>query len=99
MGFTHYIVLFDASAVLLMVILIYLSRPLGVALKIPPWYRLLYVTSIVIAVTAISEIIGSDLGLHIPQSIPMLLRVVSAVVAFLVCLKYWNWAFSEFFRK
>jgi hypothetical protein len=99
MSFTPSILLFDASAVLLMVLLAYLSKPLGVALKIPPWYRLLYVTSVVIAITAAFETIGSDLGLHIPQGIPLLVRVVSAIVAFFVCLKYWKWAFSEFFRK
>jgi hypothetical protein len=99
MSITHSIVLFDVSAVLIMVILAYLSRPLGVALKIPPYYRLLYVTSFIIALTAIGETIGSDLALHIPQGIPMLLRFVSALIAFLVCLKYWNWAFSEYFRK
>jgi hypothetical protein len=99
MSFTQSIVLFDASAILIMVILAYLSRPLGVALKIPPYYRLLYLTSIVIALTAAGETIGNDLAIHIPQSIPMLLRFLSALLAFWVCLKYWKWAFSEFFRK
>jgi hypothetical protein len=99
MSFTHSIVLFDASAILVMVILAYLSRPLGEALKIPPYYRLLYLTSLIIALTATGETIGNDLALHFPQGIPMLLRFVSALTAFLVCLKYWNWAFSEYFRK
>ena len=99
MSFTHSIALFDASAVLIMVILAYLSRPLGEALKIPPYYRLLYLTSLVIALTAIGETIGNDLAFHIPQSITMLLRFLSALIAFVVCLKYWKWAFSEFFRK
>jgi hypothetical protein len=98
MNFSQGIVLFDVSAILIMVILAYLSRPLGVALKIPPYYRLLYLTSLVIALTAIGETIGNDQALHIPQAIPMLLRFFSALTAFLVCLKYWNWAFSEFFR-
>lgn len=99
MTITLSIILFDAAAILIMVILAYLSRPLGVALKIPPYYRLLYLTSLIIALTAVGEAVGKDLGLHIPQGVPMLLRFVSALTAFLVCLKYWNWAFSEYFRK
>ncbi len=95
----HTLALFDASAILTMIILAYLSRRLGEALKIPPFYRILYVTSVFIALAAIGETISSDIGLTVPQSIPMLVRLASAGTAFLVCLKYWNWAFSEYLRK
>jgi hypothetical protein len=95
----HTLALFDASAILTMIILAYLSRRLGEALKIPPFYRILYLTSGFIACAAIGETISNDIGLTVPQSIPMLVRLASAGTAFLVCLKYWNWAFSEYLRK
>jgi hypothetical protein len=95
----HSLILFDGSVMVIMIIAAYLSRRLGEALKIPPYYRLLYLTAIVIAVTAVGQTIGNDLNIRIAQSVPMVLRFVSALVAFLVCLKYWNWAFTEFFRK
>jgi hypothetical protein len=95
----HTLTLFDASAILTMIILAYLSRRLGEALKVPPLYRVLYLTSVFIAIAAIGETISNDIGVHIPQSIPMLVRLVSAGAAFLVCLKYWNWAFFEYLRK
>jgi len=100
MNFTQSIVLFDVSAVLIMVILAYLSRPLGVALKIPPYYRLLYLTSLVIALPAIGETIGNDQALHIPAGHTDAPAVFFGhLPAFLVCLKYWNWLFGNFFRK
>jgi hypothetical protein len=91
--------LFDASAMLVMIIIAYLSHRLGEALKIPPYYRILYLTSFVLAVTAFGDTVGADLYVHIPQSILMLLRFVSASVAFFVGLRYWNWAFTEYMKK
>jgi hypothetical protein len=82
-----------------MTVMAYLSRRLGEALKVPPYYRVLYVTAVLIAVAAIIDTIANDINLYVPQSIPMLVRLVSACAAFFVCLKYWNWAFSEYLRK
>jgi hypothetical protein len=95
----HTLTLFDASAILTMTVMAYLSRRLGEALKVPPYYRVLYVTAVLIAVAAIIDTIANDINLYVPQSIPMLVRLVSACAAFFVCLKYWNWAFSEYLRK
>ena len=43
----HSIILFDASVVVIMLIIAYLSRRIGEALKIKPFYRLLYLTAVV----------------------------------------------------
>jgi hypothetical protein len=95
----HSLILFDGSAIVIMIIVAYLSHRLGEALKILPYYRLLYLTALIIAVTAVCQTICIDLNITIPQRVPMILRFVSALVAFLVCLKYWKWVFTEYFKK
>ena len=94
----HSLILFDASAVIIMFIIASLSRRIGEALKVPPYYRILYLTSLLIAITAIGDTICNDINFHISQSIPMCLRFVSATCAFLVCLRYWSWLFSEYLK-
>jgi len=95
----HSLILFDASAILTMIIMAYLSRRLGEALKVKPYYRILYITSVVVAISAVVETMSHDISIHVPQSVPMLFRLASACVAFFVCLRYWKWAFSEYLRK
>jgi hypothetical protein len=95
----HSLILFDASVVVIMVIIAYLSRRIGEALKIKPYYRILYLTSFVVALTALGDTILNDINIHINQFILMGLRFVSACTAFAVSLRYWSWAFSEFLRK
>jgi hypothetical protein len=95
----HSIILFDASVVVIMLIISSLSRRIGEALKIKPYYRILYLTSLVIALTALGDIILNDVNIHINQIIPMGLRFASAAAAFFVSLRYWSWAFSEYLRK
>jgi hypothetical protein len=95
----HTLILFDASAVVIMIIIAYLSRRIGEALKIKPYYRILYLTSLVIALTALGDNLLNDVNVHVTQIIPMGLRFASACTAFFVSLRYWRWAFSEFLRK
>ena len=95
----HSIILFDASVVVIMLIIAYLSRRIGEALKIKPYYRILYLTSVVITLTALCDTILNDITIHINQIIPMGLRFAATCTAFLVSLRYWSWAFSEFLRK
>jgi hypothetical protein len=95
----HSLILFDASVVVIMIIIAYLSRRIGDALKIKPYYRILYLTSIVIALTALGDIILNDINIHIDPIVPIGLRFISACTAFLVSLRYWSWAFSEYLRK
>jgi len=99
MATLHSLIIFDASVVVIMIIIAYLSRRIGEALKIKPYYRFLYVTSIVIAITAIGDTILNDITIHVPSIIPMSIRFCAAVCAFVVSLRYWSWAFSEYLRK
>jgi hypothetical protein len=95
----HSIILFDASVVVIMLIIAYLSRRIGEALKIKPYYRILYLTAVVVALTSLSDTILNDITIHINQIFSMGLRFAAACTAFLVGLRYWSWAFSEFLRK
>jgi hypothetical protein len=95
----HSIILFDASVVVIMLIIAYLSRRIGEALKIKPFYRLLYLTAVVVALTSLCDTILYDINIHINQIFPMGLRFAAACTAFLVSLRYWSWAFSEILRK
>lgn len=95
----HSLIVFDASVVVIMIIIAYLSRRIGEALKIKPYYRLLYVTSLIIAITALGDSILNDINIHVPAIIPMGIRFCAAVCAFVVSLRYWSWAFFEYLRK
>jgi hypothetical protein len=95
----HSLILFDASVVLIMVIIAYLSRRIGEALKIKPYYRFLYLTALAVALTALCDTVLNDINIHVNQLILMGLRFAAACTAFAVSLRYWSWAFTEFMRK
>jgi hypothetical protein len=95
----HSLILFDASAIIIMIIIAYLSRRIGEALKIKPYYRILYLTSSIIAATALGDSILYDMNVHINQIMSAGLRFVAAATAFYVSLRYWGWAFSEYLKK
>lgn len=89
--------LFDVSAMVIMVILAYLSKRLGEALKIPPYYRLLYVTALLILIASgLDTLQQTAQGALLPK-VTMAVRAVSACAALGVCLPYWKWLFSEYF--
>ncbi|KMQ50722.1 hypothetical protein CHISP_2405 [Chitinispirillum alkaliphilum] len=94
------LILFDISAIIVMLVLAYLSRRLGEALKIKPYYKFLNITALSLAVTATLDIITTTNDMTI-FSFPfsMLLRCSAAFVALIVVTKYWKWLFAEFFKK
>jgi hypothetical protein len=90
-------ILLDCSVVISMLILAYLSKRLGNALKIRPYYLLFYCTAILIAVAAGIDIAAISFSVpHWPQ-FSLYLRGIAGSIAFGVCLRYWKWLFSEFF--
>jgi hypothetical protein len=99
MNFFHSIIFFDISTVIIIFILAYLSKSLGDALKIPPYYKILYIASFSIAFISITETIGKDIGINFSFDIYMILRFILVFIAFIVCLKYWKWVFIEYFKK
>jgi hypothetical protein len=90
-------ILLDCSVVTSMLILAYLSKRLGNALKIRPYYLLFYFTTILIAVGTGIDIAAFSFSVsHWPQ-ISLYIRGIAGCIAFGVCLRYWKWLFSEFF--
>ena len=90
---------YDFSMIFIMLILAYLSKRLGDALKIPPFYRLLLITALVIFSAGALDIIGLTTRWQVDQTITFACRCVATVVAFFVCLRYWSWIFTEFLHK
>jgi len=91
------LVLLDSSVITSVLILAFLSKRLGSALKIKPYYRLLYVTAVLIAATGIIDItimLNHITGL---PAFTLHIRGCAAFMAVVVCLRYWKWLFSEFF--
>jgi uncharacterized membrane-anchored protein len=90
-------ILLDCSMVTSMLILAYLSKRLGNALKIRPYYALLYCTSVLIAVATGFDIAAMSFSVqHWPQ-FTLYIRGIAGCIAFGACLPYWKWLFSEFF--
>ena len=90
-------ILLDCSVVTSMLILAYLSKRLGNALKIRPYYALLYFSAILIAVATGIDIAASSLSVPHWPLLSLYIRGIAGCIAFGVCLRYWKWLFSEFF--
>jgi len=89
---------FDVSAVIIMVVLAYLSRHLGEALKIKPYYKLLYITAALVICASGIDIITETVHLNLSFTVSLALRFAASATAFMVCLRYWNWLFAEYFK-
>jgi hypothetical protein len=95
-------IMLDASLITSMLILAYLSRKMGNALKIRPYYVILFVAAMVIAAAS-----GIDAGMRavtimaspLISLVTLVMRVCAGVAALCVCLRYWSWLFSEFFGR
>jgi hypothetical protein len=91
------LIVFDCSVAISMLILAYLSKRLGNALKIRPYYALLYAMAILIAMADGIDIAAFSFSVkHWPQA-TLYIRGIAGCIAFGVCLRYWKWLFSEFF--
>jgi hypothetical protein len=90
---------FDLSAIIVMVVLAYLSKRLGEALKILPYYKLLYVTSFAIICASGLDVISETVTVPMTLFISLGLRFSAGVVALIVSLRYWNWLFVEYFKN
>jgi hypothetical protein len=95
----HSLTFFDISAVIAMFVLAYLSKRLGDALKIRPYYKMLYITALCITCAAVYDIVSTSFHITTLPFLSMALRFISSAGAFFVCLRYWNWLFSEFLRN
>jgi hypothetical protein len=95
----HDFVIFDISMVIAMNVLASLSKTIGEPLKIPPFYKLFYCTSVLIAMAAFADSVPPGFHLAVPTAIPMGLRCLAGLITIPVCLRYWKWLISEFFQS
>lgn len=98
MGQTQEILFFDVAIVTFMLVLAYLSNRLGEALRIPPFYKILYSTAGVIVGALILDLLASVISVPLFFRIALLIRFFAGFVACTVVLRYWFWVFSEFFK-
>jgi hypothetical protein len=93
------ILIFDMAAMVTMLSLLALSKRIGEALKIPKWYRVLFFTTLMTFVASSIDAFHDSFADPVFGITAMTLRVAAAVIAFIACLPYWNWLFSEYFFK
>jgi hypothetical protein len=91
------LVLFDCSMVLIMLILAYLSKQLGGAMKTPPWYTAVYGAIIIVMLACGLDIASGFFSFALPALLTLGMRFGAGIIALGVCIRYWNWLFSEFF--
>ena len=90
---------FDMSAIVMMLVFAYLSKRLGEALALKPYYVILFATSGAIIAASGLETIPQSLSFGAVSVITYTLRCAAAGIAFFVVLRYWKWLFAEFSKK
>jgi len=89
--------LFDCSMMTSMLILAYLSRKMGEALKIRPYYLVLYAAALLVVAAGGFDVAVKSHVISVSPYIPVVVRCCAGLTAVGVCLRYWKWLFSEFF--
>lgn len=96
-GIREFLFIYDIAAIMLMLLVSYLSRRLGEALKIPPYYRILYFTAFaVFAAFALETIFPSE---RLGTGIPLAIRCSAGAIALVTTFRYWGWLVSEFIKQ
>ena len=90
---------FDATAVIMMLVLAYLSKRLGEAMHIRPYYMILVVTAALILAASGLETIPRPLSFEFMGPFANSLRFAASAAALVVALRYWKWLFAEFSKK
>ena len=93
------LLVFDISAALIMVLIAYLSKQLGAALKIRPFYKILYLTTGLVSAAAAIDLSGKSFTNANLILLTLGFRATAGVAALVVCLPYWRWLFGEYFSK
>jgi len=99
MAIVQILTLFDIQSITIMIVFAFLSKKLGEALKIPPFYKILYATALCIATASVIDIVSSSYHIPTLPLVSMALRFIASAGAFFITLRYWKWLFSEFLRK
>ncbi|MBN1309764.1 MAG: hypothetical protein JXA18_17730, partial [Chitinispirillaceae bacterium] len=90
---------FDVSAIIFMFVLAYLSNRLGEALKIPPFYKMLYVTAVMVITASMLDVVSGILPAPLLVTIALFIRFLAGIVSYTIVMRYWVWVFSEFFKQ
>jgi hypothetical protein len=97
------LLILDAAAAVIMLVLASLSKGLGEALKIPRYYRLLYAAAGLVLIASLSSTIFFDLSgfahIRMTHLLPHGLRCIAGVIAVGVCMRYWKWLFGEYLKR
>lgn len=92
----------DISVIIIFIILAYLSKRLGEALKTPPFYKLFHAGIVLIVVALfINTLAMNDILVISPAlslTLPMGLRFIAGILSIFASMQYWNWLFSELFK-
>lgn len=89
----------DIAMMIAMLVLANLSKRLGEALKVPPFYRILYVSATCVFAALAIDTFHATLQYPVLNLISMYTRAAAGVLACLTCLPYWKWLFGEFFSR
>ena len=93
----------DAAAAVLMLVLASLSKGLGSALKIRPYYLMLYVCAGMVLFASLLTAVCTDYSSAGKTVMPFIassaLRLLAGITAVAISLRYWKWLFTEFFKK
>ncbi len=97
------LIVLDMAAAVIMIVLATLSRRLGEALKIRPYYRLLYVGVGLLITASLINAAASTTTLGVARALshvlPEALRFIAGTIGVASCLRYWKWLFSEYLKK
>lgn len=83
----------------MMLVLAYLSKRLGEAMHIRPYYLIFFVTATMIVAASGLETIPRPLSFEFAEAIANALRFIASGAAFAVALRYWKWLFAESSKK
>ena len=93
------LVVLDASYIIILSIIAYMSRKLGTALRRPPVYLVIVFSVIVLICSSVLDILNTNNILNVSHSVTIVLRVVVSIMSLWSTYTYWNWLLGEFFKK
>ncbi len=87
----------DIAMIVGMAVLASLSKRLGAALKIAPFYKLYTLSIVLIAVSAFADSASMNTDVvAVPFVITTAARVAAGLIALLTTYRYWYWLSAEF---
>ncbi len=103
MQISDLLIFYDISSIIILLVLAYLSKRLGEALKIAPFFKLFYVAAVIVAAAQGIDISDAYIEWDALPVSPLLcsimLRCAGMIIGFSVSLIYWKWLFGELFNK